>query len=564
MNKITNLDKLELIPVSDLNIEFDPTERVGYDFFVEDYKTFSTHDGVFLEDCMAIYIPVTDISIKDVKENITIENNLISPTDISIVPRPNQDIILGIYTATKNLNDELIEYKGQKLTIGRYLFNKCLPENYPVVDKEISKKELMVIINDIALKYSQSVTMETLDNIKELGFKLSTVEGYTLGIDDVYREELVKLRNEKLTGNMIRDLKFMNRDEELKSLLESLTVCDYVESGARGSWDQVKQAVFTRGYVADANNQIRPNLIKNSLVSGLNPKEFFDSCWGARKGLLDTALSTGDSGYLTRQLIYSTVDMVLDESNEDCGTKDYLEFDVFVTDEKTGQIDQTKSNKLSKTLLWRYFINDDGETELITLKNRKDIIGKRIKLRSPIYCKSKKICKKCYGSLYKHLHSDQIGIIAVQAIGEISVQLVLRSFHTSGVAQGSGEGGKNDDIISGMEIVNKIFHRPADLEIKSAESMVRLLHNVFSQYGSLQLCHYETIVASMMWYDNEYWRLVKYRNKRKWEFVSILQIPSKSSWLLGCAFANVKQKLLDGLLEERIDNTSSLTSLFKL
>ena len=92
---------LELIPVSDIEIKLDPSERVGYDFTVEDYYTFATDDGVFVQDCMALYFPITSKSEKDVIEKVGVWNNLISQTDVTLVPQPSQDIILGLYSLTQ-------------------------------------------------------------------------------------------------------------------------------------------------------------------------------------------------------------------------------------------------------------------------------------------------------------------------------------------------------------------------------------------------------------------------------------------------------------------------------
>ena len=113
---------------------------------------------------MALYFPISDEAIKDVEEHIKIDKNLISPTDIEIVPKPNQDIILGIYTLTK---DEGVDGKPSE---GRIIFNKCLPENYPFINKPITGALLNTIMNNIVLFYPKEEVMETIDKIKELGF----------------------------------------------------------------------------------------------------------------------------------------------------------------------------------------------------------------------------------------------------------------------------------------------------------------------------------------------------------------------------------------------------------
>lgn len=451
---------------------------------------------------------------------------------------------------SEELNSEYKEYKGHRLKIGRYLFNKCLPDNYPVIDATVTRKGLMAILNDIALRYPSDIVIRTLDNIKSLGFTHSTLHGYTLGIDDLYSEELMQIAD-SLTGDIKEDMKKMS-SERVNNILNSFSFADYIKSGARGSWEQAKQLVLARGYVSDSKGRIRPNVIRGNLVKGLTQREFFDSCWGSRKGLLDTALSTGDSGYLTRQLIYSCISVEFDESVEDCGNTDTLK--MFV-----------KDDKMAKSLLWRNY-EKDGIIHKITSSNFTDITGETINLVSPIFCKSPKICKKCYGDLYKILHSDQIGVMAAQAIGEITVQLVLRTFHLSGVANINEEDSeKQDDIISGINIANKLLHKPKDtIPLEKPEDLVNAIYNVFSEYKSIHMVHYEIIVSSMMWVDDIPWRLVDNRDSQQIEWVSILQSPTRASWLLGCAFSNLKAKLLEGLLQRRTDNCTALSRLFKL
>lgn len=512
-------------------------------------------------DAMAVYFPITEKAKQDVIEHLGIWNNLVSPTDIESVPKPNQDIILGIYTATKEGSTfgKPVSMNGEEIPYGRYLFNMCLPEDYPMVNEEITKKKLFSIINDIAIKYTPAVVMNVLDRIKDLGFSLSTLQGYTMSLKDIYHPELVNFQD-SLTGNVSKDMTMMKKDPKLQEILKSLPFSVFIESGARGSWDQARQMVLARGYVADANNNIRPDVIKSSLVKGLNTREFFNSCWGSRKGLLDTALSTGDTGYLTRQLIYSTATIELDETEagEDCGTTDGLTIEI-------------KNKEMVKALLGRYYIKENGQKKLIKTSDTGFLVGKTIKLRSPIYCTGKKICKTCYGNLHRILHSPQIGIVATQAVGERATQLVLRTFHISGAVQGvtaktdQSAGSSNQDIISGMSIAKKLFHNPKDIiNITSPVDLVNTVYKVFGQYGEIHIVHFEVIIASMMWAGDHPWRLIENRDAVNPEYISILQVPSRSSWLLGIAFSNLKQKLLSGLIGDEADEQSSITSLFRL
>ena len=144
----------------------------------------------------------------------------------------------------------------------------------------------------------------------------------------------------------------------------------------------------------------------------------------------------------------------------------------------------------------------------------------------------------------------------------------MRSFHTSGVASSEiNEENieENQDIISGMSIVNNLFHKPETMsDVKTPSDFVRKLHDVFSQYGSLHHVHFEIIVSAMMRNNGEIWRTMNNRSKIPFEFVSILKLPVANSWLMGCAFSNVKGKLLDGLIKDRSDKCTSITALFRL
>ena len=153
-----------------------------------------------------------------------------------------------------DISNELVEYKDTQLSQGRVLFNKCLPEDYPVIDKQIDSSILKNLMNDIAFKYSPTVVIDTLNKIQKLGFMVSTLTGFTLGIDDLYSESLENIAN-KLTGRKDLDLVTLS-NEEVMSALKDLPFAVYINSGARGSWDQVKQLVLCRGYVADANGDI--------------------------------------------------------------------------------------------------------------------------------------------------------------------------------------------------------------------------------------------------------------------------------------------------------------------
>jgi len=397
----------DLIPLDEVEFKLDETKTTGYDLQVEDNYTFFTSDGIAVDDCMAIYIPITIQSEKDIREKLFIDKNLINPADLSASLEANQDIILGIWWATNNKG------KDGQLSTSQQLFNNCFPDGRTITET-INKKGLKRLVYELIEDYDPQIIMNTLDAVKELGFKYSTEVGFTLSIDELYDKDLQTIANQ-LKGDKEADMDLIYSDQ-VADLIHKTDYSIFIKSGARGDLDQVKQLVFSRGYVADSSGSVRNKLIKNNLVTGLTPEEFFDSSWGSRKGLIDTALSTAKSGYLGRQLVYAGSSSTLDVKH-DCGTKEYLKLKIL-------------SLKHAQSLKLRYFLNDQNKLELIK-HQLKELVGKTIKLRSPIYCMNKKFCKYCYGDLYKILHSDAAGIIAATSLQEISTQLVLRTFHLS-------------------------------------------------------------------------------------------------------------------------------------
>jgi len=490
-------------------------------------------------DAMAIYLPITDRSKKDVLSKIAIWNNLISPTNLNCVPKANQDIVLGTYLFSKKELENFIDSK--------YL-NK-------IEKQHIGGKELTSILNDIVLNEKPFYVMKIIDDIKKNSLEKSTMEGFTLSLDDFEVDEEIKefkKEFENLDGKDKKQMKnFITKQKSLDKKLKkrNTSYALFIESGARGSWDQAKQIFVCRGFVADIYNNVIPIFLKNSYMDGLTKKEFFASCFGTRKGLVDTAVSTGDSGYLTRQLIYSSSHISLSETAVDCGTKDTLE--VTVEDEK-----------FLNSILGRVYIDENGEKKIVK-KDDVELIGKTINMRSPIFCKSEKICKTCYGNLSNLIHSNDIGIIATQAVGERTTQLVLRTFHVSGVVRESKETGENEDIISGISILRKLLHSPKNIlgENLNYKNLLMALYKLFSEYGKINLVHYEVILASMMWKGRIPWRLSNPRSEEEIEYVSVLKVPSRSSWLLACSFSDFKKKIIKNLLFPTRGISSSLDDI---
>lgn len=488
-------------------------------------------------DCMAVYVPISKEAKQEIIDKIFVTQNLNNPANGTLVTIPNQDIILGIYALTSNKLPSYtheIEYKNKLISAGEVEFNKCFPDNYPLIIGKVDKDRLLGILNNIKDLYSIEETVKVLDDIKRIGFKFSTLFGVTMSLTDCKIENLEKFREEIYSSdNIIEQLTKFSDIKITNFLKEKFKYSYMIESGARGSWDQIKQMILSRGFLSNFKGEILETPIKHSLLDGLTEKEFFNSTYGCRKGLLDVAINTGISGYLSRKLIFTCANLQLDENLDDCGTTDYLQ--IFVD-----------SPRKAKMLIGKYYL-DNNILKIIDLENSKNLINKTIQIRSPIFCQNEKICHKCYGDTYKKLHSKYIGIIAAQILGELLTQLVLRTFHFSGSAKINKEeiNLKQKDVVSDLSLISKLLHK---FQGKSCDIIVSELFKIYNK--DIYHVHFECVVSQLMWYGTKKWRLYKNRNELKPEYLSVQSAPNRESWLLALAFSNPKKNILKGILNK--------------
>lgn len=479
-------------------------------------------------DQMAVYIPITQEAKQEIRDKMFVTENLSSPSNESLTTTPSQDIVLGIYFLTTN----------DLFKDGLKIFNKCLPDDYPEVKSTVDNSKLLEILNDVKNRYPHNITSEVLDEVKRLGFKYSTLYGCTLSLQDCKYDGFENLRDSLYKDKSIhKQLMKVSSDSIIKQLKNKFHYSYMIESGARGSWDQVKQLILTRGFISNFDGEILPMPIKHNLIEGLTEEEFFYSTYGCRKGLLDVALNTGTSGYLSRKLIFTCANLQIHPELEDCGTTDKLEVTV-------------DSNRKARMLINRYYEVGD-QLDIITNANYEQLIGKTIYIRSPILCKSPQICQTCYGDLHKSLNSRFIGIIAAQTLGERGTQLVLRTFHTSGSAvikgsqQESDQSIKQQDIIGDLSAVSELLHRFKD---KNYTSIVSKLFEVYNK--DIHHVHFECVVAQLMWKNYKKWRLIPDRHLVTPNYYSIQSVPNQESWILAMAFSNPKRSILQGILYE--------------
>ncbi|MDY6316831.1 MAG: DNA-directed RNA polymerase subunit beta' [Oribacterium sp.] len=507
-------------------------------------------------DQMAIHLPLTQEAQAECRFMLLSPNNLLKPSDGGVVAVPSQDMVLGIYYITqardgepgegmtfKSINEAFLAYENKYVTLhskircrirkrirqedgsekliegivdttpGLLMFNEIIPQDLgfvdrsipgneilPEINKMVKKKDLKKILEKIMDVHGTTQTALSLDDIKAMGYKQSTIAAMTVSISDMTvpktKQALLDQAQktvDKIAKNYRRGL--VTEEERYQEVIDTWKATDdqlthdlltgldqynnifmMADSGARGSDKQIKQLAGMRGLMADTTGKTIELPIKSNFREGLDVLEYFISAHGARKGLSDTALRTADSGYLTRRMVDVTQELIIRENDCAAGRDKipYLEI------RELGE-GQEKIESLQERITGRYIAEDivDPETgkvvitadHMVTPKKAPKIMAvlnklgrDTVKIRSVLTCRSKNgICAKCYGS---NLATGQpvqvgeaVGIIAAQSIGEPGTQLTMRTFHTGGVAGG--------DITQGLPRVEELFEarKPKGLAI---------------------------------------------------------------------------------------------------
>ncbi len=355
------------------------------------------------------------------------------------------------------------------------------------INGPLSKREIDQFIAALVDLYGAHAVATVLDTIKQLAFRYATQAGITVSKNDIvipprkeeilvdYEEQVRKLELEYQRGLMTEEERHErivavwteateHVAQEMKdNLHQTNSIFMMANSGARGSFNQIRQLAGMRGLMANPKGEIIERPIKANFMEGLSVLEYFISTHGARKGLADTALRTADSGYLTRRLVDVSQDVIIRDL--DCGTDEYVGLaailDGKLNSSVAGRIlavdvfKPLKDGKPGKTLIL------EAGTEL-TLPILGELLealeehaeGYLVPVRSVLKCKSEHgVCRACYGTFlatgYSAEVGDAVGIIAAQSIGEPGTQLTMRTFHTGGVA--------GADITHGLPRVVEIF-----------------------------------------------------------------------------------------------------------
>ena len=459
-------------------------------------------------DQMAVHLPLSDDAQREARELMSATNNLLKPADGAPVLNIGQDVVLGnyyltydkpaaqtdavkafssVYEAEMAYDNKVIQLqtpirvlaKGQvrETTLGRVFFNEILPEDFPYDNNVQNKKQLKKVLAQIFNRYGAEETAKTADRMKGLAFRFATVAAVSTGKEDYLHfneigefiaegDAKTALISEQYDQGLITEDERYNLtvgawrnvdnqvttflQDQLKNMDTSISVM--VNSGARGDISNVKLASAMIGIQVDATNREIELPIRSSFKEGLSSLEAFVATRGARKGLIDTALKTADSGYLTRRLVDVSQDVftVEDEVGDDEG------YAIYRSESEETMID------FANRLFGRYAAEDVAglvkKDELITREIADAIEADNsidnVKIQSVLSTKNLRgIPRRSYGidmATGQLVDNAQpVGVIAAQSVGEPGTQLTLRTFHNSGVAGG--------DITQGLPRVEELF-----------------------------------------------------------------------------------------------------------
>ena len=467
-----------------------------------------------------------------------------SPEEVNIAFNEEMvDLNAGIKVRTQDLgeNGEQVT-KIIKTTVGRVLFNEVVPPAAGYINEVLTKKNLRGIIGGILKATDIPTTGEFLDNIKNMGYKFAFQGGLSFSLGDIIIPEekatMIAEANEEVdviianynmgmltnkerynqvidiwgsTNNRLTELSMKRLREDQQGFNSVYMMLD---SGARGSKEQIRQLTGMRGLMAKpkkstaGGGEIIENPILSNFKEGLSILEYFISTHGARKGLADTALKTADAGYLTRRLVDVSQDVIINE--EDCGTLRGLEvMPLKKNDEIVESLSERIEGRVSLQNVYAPLTDEllvtAGEEISSYVADAIEATGiDRVQVRSALTCESSRgICAKCYGQSLSTRNKVQIGeavgVIAAQSIGEPGTQLTLRTFHVGGVAGNISEDNKLIANFEGYvviedlrtvkgkdasgEVIDIVISRTAEIKVVDKKTGITLSTNNIP-YGS--------------------------------------------------------------------------------
>ncbi|MGB2087518.1 MAG: DNA-directed RNA polymerase subunit beta' [Psychroflexus salarius] len=455
--------------------------------------------------------------------------------------RVDLNAVIKIRAKDFNESGELVN-QIIETTVGRVLFNQAVPEQIGFINDVMTKKALRDVIGKVLKHTSVPETADFLDSIKDLGYNFAFRGGLSFSLGDIIipKEKLEMIAEaegqvEGVTGNY--NMGLITNNERYNQVIDIWTATNanltelamkriredqqgfnsvfmMLDSGARGSKEQIRQLTGMRGLMAkpkkstSAGGEIIENPILSNFKEGLSILEYFISTHGARKGLADTALKTADAGYLTRRLVDVSQDVIVRE--EDCGTLRGIEVQALKKNEEIVE-------SLGERIKGRTALNDIIDPisqELLAEAGEEisdDVADKieasalnSVEVRSPLTCEAKQgICVKCYGrnlSTNKTVQrGEAVGVVAAQSIGEPGTQLTLRTFHVGGIAGNISEENKLEAKFDGIAEIEDlktvkgedsegkpadiVISRTSEVKIVDKKSGIALSSNVIP-YGS--------------------------------------------------------------------------------
>ena len=433
-------------------------------------------------------------------------------------------------------------FKIIETTVGRVLFNQVVPEKAGFINEVLTKKSLRDIIGNILKLTSVPETAEFLDKIKSMGFSFAFEGGLSFSLGDIMippeKHEMIAKANGEVEGIIANyNMGLITNNERYNQVIDVWTSANatltelamkrisedkqgfnsvfmMLDSGARGSKEQIRQLTGMRGLMAKpkkasaSGGEIIENPILSNFKEGLSILEYFISTHGARKGLADTALKTADAGYLTRRLVDVAQDVIV--NYDDCNTLRGIAVEPLKKNEEIVE-------SLGERILGRVSLHDvynPHNDELIVKAGEEisdDIVKsieatpiEKIEVRSPLTCESPKgVCAKCYGrnlATGKMVQNGEaVGVVAAQSIGEPGTQLTLRTFHVGGIAGNISEENSLSVRFDGVaEIedlklvkskdsdgknINTVISRTCEIKVLDKKSGVVLSTNIIP-YGS--------------------------------------------------------------------------------
>ncbi len=479
------------------------------------------YNADFDGDMMAVHVPISDEAQLEAREIMTSRKNILKPGSGEVTTNARQDMILGIYWMTKEIegakgegrvfestnaaigaydygvvdfrakikvlpgeHEKYARFEGQlfETTVGRLLFNSVLPNDFPFINEVVDRKKMAKIVDELIEKYGLDALPDILDRIKAFGFKYSTVAGITWAITDLkipekkkeiiertqkavselneqYNEGLISLEEKR---RMVIEL-WQEAKVEIESLVADAvdpngSVSDMIVSGARGSVGQLTQMIGMKGLIQNPKGDIIETPVITSYKEGMTPTEYFITTHGSRKGLADTALKTAQAGYLTRRLFNVAQEVVITES--DCGTTS------FTTLKRTNDLGMEVN--LGKNAKGRIAAKDvvsaDGEVivkkgNMITSKEAQEIEAKKVE-EVAVY--SPMTCKTSYGLCQKcygmDLTTNEL-IDVGEAVGTVAAQAIGEpgTQLTMNTKHAGGAAKVGGDVTQGLPRVEEIF-----------------------------------------------------------------------------------------------------------